>query len=103
MAKRRLAVLLGTLVLALVLGAPSPRAANEDAGENECRDSPTGAVTNLPAPLRKWGAISCTPYGQVLGSRDGWMWASLDDAKGVLIPSQMIHGRPRQLGSESYF
>jgi hypothetical protein len=97
----RLAVLLGTLVVALGLGTQSPRAA--DADTDECRDSPSEAVTILPAPLRKWGAISCTPYGQVLGSRDGWMWASLDDAKGVLIPSQMIHGRPRMLGKDSYF
>ena len=99
MANGRLALLLGTLVLALGFGTQSPRAADSD----ECHDTPLGAVTNLPAPLRKWGAISCTAYGQVLGSRDGWMWASLDDAKGVLIPSQMIHGRPRQLGNDSYF
>jgi hypothetical protein len=100
MAKGRFAVLLGTLVVALGFGTQSPRAADAD----ECRNAPTEAVTNLPAPLRKWGAISCTPYGQVLGSRDGWMWASLDDAKGVLIPSQMmVHGRPRALGQDSYF
>ena len=99
MGKGRIAVLLSTLVLALGIGTQSPRAAETD----ECRDSPDGAVTTLPSPLRKWGAISCTPYGQVLGSRDGWMWASLDDAKGVLIPSQMVHGRPRQLGNDSYF
>jgi len=100
MAKGRLAVLLGTLIVALGFGTQSPRAAETE----ECRDSPNEAVTILPAPLRKWGAISCTPYGQVLGAGDGWMWASLDDAKGVLIPSQMMaHGRPRALGNDSYF
>lgn len=100
MAKGSFAVLLGTLMLALGFGTQSPRAADV---HDECSDSPREAVTSLPAPLRKWGAISCTPYGQVLGSRDGWMWASLDDAKGVLIPSQMIHGHPKALGNDSYF
>jgi hypothetical protein len=99
MAKGRFAIGLGTLVLALGFGSQSPRAADTD----ECRDTPNGAVTILPAPLRKWGAISCTPYGQVIGGRDGWMWASLDDAKGVLIPSQMVEGHPRPVGDNSYF
>jgi hypothetical protein len=57
----------------------------------------------LPSPLRKWGQIICTPFGHVLGSRDGWIWASLEKGSRVLIPSQIAGRNPQQIGNESYF
>jgi len=71
--------------------------------ENECKGSPLDAVMILPSPLRKWGEIVCTPFGHELRSRDGWIWASLDDGKSVRVPSQMVVRNPAPIGNQSYF
>jgi len=91
-------------VAAITLGAASapPRAA-ETAEETECYGSPDQAVRRLPAPLRKWGHISCTQFGDMLSSREGWVWAWLDGSGSVAIPSQMVKHNPAQLGNDSYF
>jgi hypothetical protein len=73
-----------------------------DRGE-ECKGSPMEAVMMLPTPLRRWGQINCTPFGHTLASRDGWVWASLDDASKVRIPSQVSRGKMAEIGNESYF
>ena len=61
------------------------------------------AVMMLPAPLRKWGQINCTPFGHALASHDGWVWASLDDASKIRIPSQVARGKLAEIGNASYF
>ncbi len=91
-------------VAAITLGAASalPRAA-ETAEETDCYGSPGAAVRILPAPLRKWGHISCTQFGHMLSSREGWVWAWLDGSGSVAIPSQMVKHNPAELGNDSYF
>src|SRR5215831_11370316 len=71
--------------------------------ESECKGAPLDAVMILPSPLRKWGQIACTPYGHELRSRDGWIWASLDDGATVRVPSQMVVKNPAPIGNRSYF
>ena len=91
-------------VAAITLGAAgAPSRAAEIAEETECYGSPDQAVRKLPAPLRKWGHISCTQFGDMLSSREGWVWAWLDGSGSVAIPSQMVKHNPEQLGNESYF
>jgi hypothetical protein len=90
---------LGCAALSLVLGSPSPGAAEEV----DCAGSPSQAIRILPAPLRKWGHIFCTDLGHTLASREGWVWAWLDGTGSVAIPSQMVRRNPAQLGNESYF
>ena len=99
MTKGKFSISLCTLAIAVGFGGASPKAADED----DCRSSPLDAVMMLPSPLRKWGQIACTPFGHVVGSRDGWVWASLEDAKRVLIPSQIAGHKPEPIGNESYF
>ena len=72
-------------VVAISLGAASapPRAAVA-AEEKDCFGSPGGAVTVLPEPIRKWGHISCTQFGHMLSSREGWVWAWLDGSGSVV-------------------
>jgi len=91
-------------VVAISLGAASapPRAA-EAAEETDCYGSPGEAVTLLPEPIRRWGHISCTQFGHMLSSREGWVWAWLDGSGSVAIPSQMVKHNPAALGNESYF
>ena len=100
MAKGKLSTFLCTLALMVGSGMTVSRA--DDLGE-ECMGTPLDAVMMLPSPLREWGQINCTPYGHALVSRDGWVWASLDDGKKVRIPSQIARGKLAEIGNESYF
>jgi hypothetical protein len=53
--------------------------------------------------LRKWAQIACTPYGDALGSRKGWIWAALDDAQKVMIPSGDPQGNPDPVANETAY
>ena len=99
MTKGKLSLFLCALVIATGFGGTSPKAASDD----DCTGTPLEAVTTIPSPLRKWAHIDCTPFGHVLASRDGWMWAWLDDSGTVFVPSQMVQKDPARLGNESYF
>jgi|GEM_PF-2383914 len=100
MAKSKLSILLCALMLSVGSGMTASRA--DDQGE-ECKGTPMEAVMQLPAPLRKWGQINCTPYGHSMVSRTGWVWASLDDGAKVRIPSQISRGKLAEIGNSSYF
>jgi hypothetical protein len=100
MAKGKLSLLLGALLLAVGCGM---NGANADDRQEECKGTPMDAVMMLPAPLRKWGQINCTPFGHALVSREGWVWASLDDASKIRIPSQSARGKLAEIGNTSYF
>ncbi len=76
-----------------------PRAASV----GDCAGSPAEAVMTLPAPLDKWGQITCTPYGHVLAGRGNWTWIWPDGSGAVFIPSQLVMNNPELLGSRSYF
>jgi len=58
----------------------------------------------LPAPLSKWGQITCTPLGQMLTSHEGGS-GSMPDASGkpVLIPAQALENAKQSTSAESYF
>lgn len=77
-------------------------AAADAAPEHECSGTPPDAVTALPAPLNRWGQIVCTPFGQMLGSRKGWMWL-MPDLDPVFIPAQLSDADPQPLGNKIYF
>jgi hypothetical protein len=100
MARGKFPIFLCTLAVAIGCGMPVSRADDRD---EECKGTPMDAVMMLPAPLRKWGRIDCTPFGHTLASRDGWVWASLDDGSKVRIPSQLSRGKPAEIGNASYF
>jgi len=100
MAKGSFSIFLCTLAVAVGCGLTVSKA---DDREDECKGSPMDAVMKLPTPLRKWGQINCTPFGHTVASRDGWVWASLDDGSAVRIPSQISRGKPAEMGNESYF
>jgi hypothetical protein len=99
MAKGRLSIFLCVLAMSVGMGSASPRAA----GPHECAGIPSDAVTTLPAPLRKWAQIACTPYGETVGSRNGWIWASLDDTQRVLIPSGDPQGSHDPVANENAY
>jgi hypothetical protein len=99
MAKGKLSLVVG----ALLLGVGGLNGANADDRQEECKGTPMDAVMMLPAPLRKWGQINCTPFGHALVSREGWVWASLDDASKIRIPSQSARGKLAEIGNASYF
>ncbi|HYM18851.1 MAG TPA: hypothetical protein VEU06_09830 [Micropepsaceae bacterium] len=82
--------------LCLELGTPAA------ALDNDCDGTPSGAVMTLPAPLSKWGRVSCTPFGHVLASHEGWAWVQPDGSQTVLVPSQRV-ANPRPVGNSSYF
>jgi hypothetical protein len=81
MAKRNFRLLLSSLVVAASLAGVSAGSAHDA----ECIGAPDAKPMSLPSPLDKWAQIGCTPFGQALGSRNGWVWASLDDAAAVSI------------------
>jgi len=99
MTKGKFTLFLCALVIAMGFGGTSPKAAAED----DCTGTPLDAVMTVPLPLRKWAHIDCTPFGHVLASRDGWMWAWLDGSGKVILPSQMVQKDPDRVGNESYF
>jgi len=96
----KFALFLCSLAIALGTGGAAPKAADD---ENDCTGTPLEAVVTLPAPLRKWGQIECTPYGHILVGRDGWVWARLDGGSQAFVPSQMVERDPAPLGNTSYF
>ncbi len=98
MSKLSLAVLLCALALGVAMGVNTPKAS--EAGDR-CKDLSRDAITTLPAPLRKWGKIECTPLGQALMSRKNWIWALIDGSGIVFVPSQM--GSNPVAGEDSYF
>ena len=102
MAVGKFLLFLGVVAIALGAAGAPPKAA-EAAHETDCFGSPGDAVRVLPAPLRKWGYVSCTPFGHMLSSREGWVWAWLDGSGSVAIPSQMVKHNPAELGNASYF
>jgi hypothetical protein len=99
MTKRNLLVLLSTFVLAAGFAGTSPGAAHD----NECAAIQSDAVVILPSPLRKWAQLACTPYGEALGSRDGWIWASLKDASKVAIMAGEPPSGPDDWAGASFF
>ena len=99
MAKRNLLVLLPTFVLAAAFAGTSPSAAHDHA----CAGIQSDAAVTLPSPLRKWAQLACTQYGELLGSRDGWIWASLMDAGKVAIMAGEPPRGPDDSGGASFF
>jgi hypothetical protein len=99
MARGKSAIFVAVLAAALGFGTASVKADNSD----ECSGTPFDAMMRLPSPISKWGHIACTPFGHVLESRDGWVWASVDSGSKVLIPSQVSARNPQKVGNESYF
>jgi hypothetical protein len=81
MVRRNFTFFLSPFLVAASFAGASPSAAHDVA----CIGAPVETAMSLPSPLSKWAQIGCTPYGQALGSRDGWVWASLNDAATVAI------------------
>jgi hypothetical protein len=84
---------------ALALEVRSPAVALD----NDCEGTPSSAVTMLPAPLSKWGRVSCTTFGHVLTSHEGWAWVFPDGARSALVPAQLGVRNPQPLGNSVYF
>ena len=97
MSKRSFAFMLSALALAAAVVTTTPKAAETPDG---CT-VPGDAVTTLPSPLRKWGRIECTLFGQVLMSQKNWIWARLDGEGIVIVPSQLV-SHP-VVGEDAYF
>ena len=93
-----------TVLIALSVsgGAGSVAAADDVTPGHGCAGAPSDAITNLPAPLDKWGQVLCTPYGQVLASHAGWMWL-MPDLDPVLIPAQISDRELQKIGNTIYF
>ena len=100
MAKLRGALILCTLTLAAGLKATIPAVALEG---HDCSAAAPDAVVTLPAPLSKWGQITCTPLGQMLTSHEGWIWIMPDASGTVLIPAQELENAKQATSAESYF
>ena len=98
MAKGRYALAATLLLAATTTGVGSPQASEED-----CTGSPPQAVMTLPQPLAKWGRITCTAFGHVLASHEGWLWFLPTVQRPVFVPSQMVDRMPQPLGNKSYF
>jgi hypothetical protein len=99
MAKR----VIGAALFAVALVSVFPSAVPAGTPDDDCTGSPPEAVMMLPMPLAKWAQISCTPFGHVLSSHEGWAWVWGDGSGSVFIPSQMVERGPRPLGNASYF
>src|SRR6266699_6277169 len=100
MAKLRWALALSALTIAAGLKATAPAVALEG---HDCTSAPSDAVMKLPAPLSKWGQITCTPLGHMLTSHEGWIWIMPDASGTVLIPAQELQNAKDSNGTESYF
>ena len=100
MAKLRWALVLSALTIAAGLKATMPAVALEG---HDCGNAPTDAVIKLPAPLSKWGQMSCTPLGEMLTSHEGWIWIMPDASGTVLIPAQELESAKEASSAESYF
>jgi hypothetical protein len=89
------------VLLAFALGsARADQGVDFKAGD--CTGSPDAAVMKLAFPLNKWGQVSCTKYGHVLASHNGWIWF-MPSTGAVLVPSQVTMGDPKVVGNETYF
>ncbi len=99
MTRGKAAIFLAGLIGAMALGTPTVKADDRE----ECSGTPFDAVMRLPPAIGKWGQVACTPFGHVLESRDGWVWAAVDSGSDVLISSQIASRTARRLGNESYF
>ena len=100
MTRSRFSIFLSALFLATGLMSASPSVAFD---KEECAGMPENAILRLPSPLRRWAQIGCTPIGETLSSRDGWIWAQLNDAAQVTI---VAGGGPQgadSFGFASYF
>lgn len=91
---------LSVLTISAPLGFASPAAALEG---HDCSGASADAVTKLSMPLAKWAQVACTPLGQVLMSRDNWVWIMPDASGMVFIPSQLADTVPQEIGDKSYF
>jgi hypothetical protein len=100
MAKMRWALAISALTVAAGLKATVPALALEG---HDCSSAPPEAVIALPAPLSKWGQISCTPLGHMLTSREGWIWIMPDATWTVLIPAQELENAKESRNTEAYF
>ena len=100
MTKFRGALVLCALTIFAGLKATIPAVALEG---HDCTTAPAAAVTKLPLPLSKWGQIACTPLGQMLTSREGWIWIMPDATGTVLIPAQELENATESASAESYF
>jgi hypothetical protein len=100
MAKLNFSIFLSSFFVAAGLAGTPPSAAYD---LQACENMPSDAITKLPPPLRKWGQITCTPLGQTLGSREGWIWAALKDAGKVSIVAGSPSLAPDGPGEASYF
>jgi hypothetical protein len=83
--------------------AASLRFAPAAVPDDDCAGTPVDAAMTLPVPLSKWGQISCSPFGHVLGAREGWVWISQNAARQIMIPAQGETRRPQPLGNAAYF
>src|ERR1051326_1829942 len=94
------------MLSALMIAAPlTLTAATADVQSgHDCSDGmPAGAVAKLPMPLSKWGRVICTPIGQIMMSKEDWVWI-LPDASGlVFVPSQVVDSEPKEVGTDAYF
>jgi hypothetical protein len=92
-------------ISALTIAAPltfaSAAAPNE--GHDCSAGMPDGALAKLPTPLSKWGRVICTPIGQVLMSKEDWVWIMPDASGLVFVPSQIVETQPKEVGNEAYF
>ena len=100
MAKLRWALAFSALTIATGLKATMPAVAVEG---HDCSAAAPDAVVTLPAPLSKWGQITCTPLGHMLTSHEGWIWIMPDASGTVLIPAQELQNAKDSNGEESYF
>jgi len=87
------------LVAAIILAGLCTFQAKAD----ECSSMPSNAATTLPQPLAQWAVLVCTPYGQIISNRQGWIWSYPGSYSPVFIPSQMVVSDPQPLGNKSYF
>jgi hypothetical protein len=100
MAKLRWALALSALTIAAALRATAPAVAVEG---HDCSSAPPDAVIKLPAPLSKWGRITCTPLGHMLTNHEGWIWIMPDASGTVLIPAQELESAKESASAEAYF
>jgi hypothetical protein len=91
---------LSVLTVAVPLTSVPPAAA---ADVHDCSGLSNDAVKTVPMPLAKWAQVACTPIGEVMMSKDDWIWIMPDASGMVFIPSQIVDGDPKELGNGSYF
>jgi len=88
----------------LTIAAPLTFAAAETPETHDCSAGmPDGAVSKLPTPLSKWGRVICTPIGQVLMSKEDWVWIMPDASGLVFVPSQVVETQPEEVGNQAFF